>query len=588
MRAVLSSGSDGSPGAATTWPSFPPPIEFRLRASVAWLAGVLLGLCHPTPGWSGLVWLVPGLLLTASMGASPQRAFRWGCAAGAVESLIALRWLLHIPFPAGAVVGWIALSAYLSVFTGAWCAWVAWTLRAQRRLPPEEEDLPISWGTSANAYCSMGWWRRTAWIAGAAAAWVALEMIQARLFTGFPWNGLGVTQWRNGPLIQLASVTGVYGVSFLIAWGSLALASAALLVFFKPALRFAWMAEGRFPLVVLLILVGWGFNRMMEGAKATGTGTATATGRRVSLGLVQPSIPQELIWNEAASPERFEKARRLSAQVLATRPDVLVWPEGFLPPFSENQLAEMTRLVGQSGAWWIFGADDADPDKGGGTRPNAYNAAVLASPTGRFERVYRKRHLVIFGEYIPFSRQLPFLKSLIPIGDGFAAGSGPVPFPIQTESGPVVVSPVICFEDIFPHHTRDQIQPATDLLLELTNDGWFGESGAQWQHCANAAFRAVENGIPLVRCANNGITGWIDAFGRLRDVAGGEGGNVYGAGFLRIQVSLPPVGSAVNRTWYSLHGDVFGWTCVAWASWLLVRAGLARRTAMGRNEARTS
>jgi apolipoprotein N-acyltransferase len=151
-----------------------------------------------------------------------------------------------------------------------------------------------------------------------------------------------------------------------------------------------------------------------------------------------------------------------------------------------------------------------------------------------------------------------------------------VPFRIQQPGLSVVLSPVICFEDIFPHHTRDQIVPDTDLLLEMTNDGWFGESGAQWQHCANASFRAVENGVPLVRCSNNGISCWIDAFGRLRDVAGGADGNVYGAGFLRIAVALPPVEEGHPRTWYFRHGDVFGWTCLALASWRAIRSRFRR------------
>lgn len=535
-------------------------LEGRLRWLAAAVSGLVLALCFPNPGWSGLTWFAPGLLWLAVLGAPVRRAFQLGCLSGAVTALIALRWLLNIPFPAGAVVGWIALAAYLSLFAGTWAAWISLTLRGA--------DF-ASWRDAASEFCGRGWLRRAGWVMSAAAAWVALEMLQARLITGFPWNGLGVAHWRNGPMIQIASVTGVYGVSFLICWCSLALASAALLVFFRPAMRFAWMAEGRFPLVVLLILVGWGFNRMMSSARSD------APGRNFTMALVQPSIPQQLIWNDAASPERFQKALRLSAQALATRPDVLVWPEGFLPAFSESQLAEMTRLVGTANAWWIFGADDADNGPDG--RQNVYNAAVLASPSARFEAVYRKRHLVLFGEHLPGVRYLPFLKSLIPIGDGFAAGTAAVPFSVPTKDGAtVVVSPVICFEDVFPHLTREQVLPRTDLLLELTNDGWFGESGAQWQHCANAAFRAVENGVPLVRCANNGITCWIDAHGRLRDVAGGEKGDVYGPGFLRIQVALPASATERDQTWYHENGDVFGWSCVALAAWLGTRSGAPR------------
>jgi apolipoprotein N-acyltransferase len=118
---------------------------------------------------------------------------------------------------------------------------------------------------------------------------------------------------------------------------------------------------------------------------------------------------------------------------------------------------------------------------------------------------------------------------------------------------------LICFEDIFPHLAREYADDDTDFLVNLTNNGWFGDSAAQWQHAAGAVFRAVENGVPLVRCANNGITGWIDAHGRLRQIFRTPAGSEYGAGAITLEIPLPAQKSA--PTFYQRHGDWFGWIC---------------------------
>ncbi|HTH49193.1 MAG TPA: apolipoprotein N-acyltransferase [Candidatus Limnocylindria bacterium] len=547
--------------------------ETRLRLALALLGGVLLGLAYPTPGIAGFAWFVPGLWLFAALGLRGALAFRLGYAAGLVHFLLSLRWLLHIPFPSGAVAGWLALAGYLALFPAVW-VWLATRIIERAALASfatpalEIRDSKFeTWRSSLLAFASLSWFRRSMMALTVAALWVAIEMVQARLFSGFPWNFLGVSQWRNAPVIQVASVAGVYGVSFLVCWCSVALGGALILVALRPANRFSWLAEGRLPLVALLILVGIGFNRIMPARDAV---PAPASLR---VALVQPSIAQQLIWDDAASPARFQKAFDLTRQAAATQPDVLVWPEGFLPGFNAEQYAAMTNLTASAKAWWIFGDDDRDTGPNG--KPRYYNSAVLVSPEGRTAAVYHKQHLVIFGEYVPLADVLPFLKWLTPIGDGFTAGDRPGLFPVVAGGRTNRFTPVICFEDIFPQHTRTTVAPDTDWLLEMTNDGWFGESGAQWQHCANAAFRAVENGVPLVRCANNGLTCWIDEFGRLRDVLGQGQGSVYDAGFLLVNLPVPEGGR--RSTFYRDHGDVFGWLCVGLSGLALVQLRLQKR-----------
>jgi apolipoprotein N-acyltransferase len=122
---------------------------------------------------------------------------------------------------------------------------------------------------------------------------------------------------------------------------------------------------------------------------------------------------------------------------------------------------------------------------------------------------------------------------------------------------------LICFEDVFPQLGRSDVQAQTDFLVNLTNDGWFGESAEQWQHAAAASFRAVENGLPLIRCSNNGLTCWIDPQGRFREIFRDPSGSVYGRGALTFDLPLPPAGQRPAPTFYNRHGDLFGWLCTA-------------------------
>lgn len=514
-----------------------------MRELVAVGSGVLAGCAFPLSEWSGLAWVAPGMLLAASLGLTPKQSFRLGWLAGWVQFAISLRWLLLIPFPSGAVAGWLALSAYCGLFSALWL-WLAtrW-IRTLASLPET-----CSWVQAADLVSRQPWGRRlTLWLVLAASA-TGLEVIRGRFLSGFPWNFYGISQWQNAPLIQIASVTGIFGVTFLVYWVSLALLGALLQVRRSSENRFGWTADLRIPLVVLLVVVGWGFRRIM---------TAPPEGPATTLGLVQPSIPQTLIWDDAANPERFAKVFALTETALAGRPEVLIWPEGSLPDITEAQFRAVTGLTQKAGADWIFGTGYGREVEG---RREHYNAALLVDSSGRVVDRYHKRRLVIFGEFIPFEYTLPIMKWLTPIGSSFTPGKEAKAFRVGSGTN-TVVSPVICFEDMFPETTRDHVTPETDFLLELTNNGWFGESSAHWQHSAGAVFRAVENGVPVVRCANNGLTCWIDEFGRTRDLLG-KGGNVYSPGVLLTRVPGRLEGQPRPLTWYHRQGDVFGGLCV--------------------------
>jgi apolipoprotein N-acyltransferase len=171
---------------------------------------------------------------------------------------------------------------------------------------------------------------------------------------------------------------------------------------------------------------------------------------------------------------------------------------------------------------------------------------------------------------------LPFLKYFTPIDSGFMPGNRPMPFHLRDLH--VTTSTLICFEDVFPHLARQYVSPDTDFLVNITNDGWFGEGAAQWQHASAALFRAVENGLPLVRCANTGLTCWIDSEGRVRNFFKDDTHGIYGPGFLIVHVPLLNPGETRAPTFYNRHGDLFGWGCLLFAMLQIIRAcyGTAR------------
>ena len=547
----------------------------RSRYLLAILAGLLLAASFPKVGIAGLAWIAPGLMLAAALGKTGAESFRIGYVAGLAHYLASLYWLLLIPYrwhglPLGPALGWLSLSAYLALYPATW----VWLL--SRRPGP----APVTAGAGPASPFSVAhlqgvlartWWRRTLWTVSGAILWVALEMLVARLLTGFPWNLLGVSQYRLTPLIQIASVTGVYGVSFLVVWTSLSILSAGLMIVLRPSTRSIWAGELILPALALAATLHFGFRQL---------GHEPAPNRTLKVTLVQPSIPQTLIWDTTRDLERFRELIRLSEQALTNRPHLLIWPEAAVPSFARwdtNIYPAITNLVRQHRVWLILGADDFAPRDPAAQDPedfHYYNASFLVNPDGQFVSRYVKRRLVVFGEYIPLVRWLPFLQWFTPIGGGFTPGDVPVVFTLTDPK--VRTSTLICFEDIFPNLAREAAEDNIDFLVNLTNNGWFGESAAQWQHAAAALFRAVENRLALIRCCNNGLTGWIDSHGRLRQILRDDRDTIYGPGFLTLEVPLLAQGQTRPPTFYHQHGDLFGWTCVVLAAVMLVTRVLRR------------
>jgi apolipoprotein N-acyltransferase len=516
------------------------------------VAGLLLAASFPKISIAGLAWVAPGLMLLAAIGKPPRQTFRIGYVAGFVHFLASLYWLLMIPVSWFPILGWVALSAFLALGMGTW-VWLSWKF-----FPTKLDGLsPASTNENLAAqFLSIPWASRTMWTISCAAIWVALEMVQARIFGGFPWNLLASSQYKLVPLIQIASITGIYGVSFLVVWTSLALLSALILIIGKAKMRSAWAGEIFLPALAVIAIYGIGYHKVLKPSRPA---------PEITVALVQPSIPQTLIWDTNENAARFNQLLKLSEKALTNKPDVMLWPEGGIPEmlrYDEATHRAVTEMARAHKVWMIVGSDDAEPRRNSGPHdePDFFNSSFLVSSSGQLMDRYSKRNLVMFGEYIPLLRWMPFLKYVTPIQGGFTSGDKVVPF--QLEDLKVKVSVLICFEDTFPQLVREYVSDDTDFLVNITNDGWFGHGAAQWQHAVAAIFRTVENGVPLVRCSNNGLTCWIDSCGRLREIFHNSNEGVYGQGFLIAHVPVLNPGETRAPTFYRLHGDVFGWSCV--------------------------
>jgi len=568
----------------------------RSRYLLGAIAGLLWSAAFPGINIAGFAWIAPGLMVAAALGKTGAEAFRIGYVAGLAHYLSMLYWLLLIPYrwhgvPLAPALGWAALSGFLALFPAIW-VWVVsrvqgpksevqspkssrqgresnhlstvssggQALMTDRSLLGWDEEGARQIGVLARSWVERLWWSLTG-----AALWVALEMSIGRIFGGFPWGLLGVSQYHMLPLIQIASVTGVYGVSFLVTWLSLCLFSAGLMVIRRPTARSIWIGEIFVPVIVIAVLFNLGFRQLNQPFTAS---------RTLKVALVQPSIPQTLIWDTSKNAERFRDLLELSEQALTNQVDLMIWPEAAVPKllrYDQDTFEAITGLARRHHVWFIVGSDDAEP-RPGASNPNDadyFNSSFLISPEGKLMDRYVKRNLVIFGEYLPLRTWLPFLKYFTPIEGGFTPGTRSVQFALPDVG--VQTSVLICFEDTFPELARTDVRPETGFLVNITNDGWFDEGAAQWQHALTALFRTVENQLPLIRCSNNGLTSWIDARGRIRDFFRDNRGTIYGPGYLVTEIPITTP-QEHGLTFYTRHGDWFGWGCVGiGAIWLIGR-----------------
>jgi apolipoprotein N-acyltransferase len=490
------------------------------RWGLAVSAGLLSALAFPPwdLGWIAFIGWAP--LLVCVEGAGSRRAAGLGFVAGLAFFLATIWWVINTMTTYGrmplalSLVALVLLASILAAYT-AMFAWLLTLGRVRLRLP--DGLLPIV----------------------AAALWTAGEFIRTYLFSGFPWALLGYTQYRQATVRLLAAATGVYGISALVLLVNGALAAIVVVWLRGPGGRgrrrpLAWPA-------VMLLLAAAG-----AVTYARGLWRDVTAGPAFRVGLVQGNIDQSVKWDRRYQIRTLETYEALARAVAAARPLLIVWPETAVPFFLRHEPelgARVRAFVAETGVPMLIGSPDVD-EKG-----LLYNSAFLLGPDGAILDRYDKRHLVPFGEYVPLQRVFFFVDKLVTgIGD-FGRGLRATVFTVAGHRFAVM----ICYEVIFPAEVREFTRAGAEFLVNITNDAWFGESGAPRQHLAMAVLRAVENGSYLVRAANTGISAMISPSGEIRR----ETSLFVEAGV------VDAIRARRGDTPYVRYGDVLAWACVA-------------------------
>jgi apolipoprotein N-acyltransferase len=326
-------------------------------------------------------------------------------------------------------------------------------------------------------------------------AWVATEYLRGIILGGFPWIPLGNTMVTLLPIAQLASAVGVFGLSMFVAFVNVGFALTALM-----AGRSRIVAAGATLTAIAAISV-WGGARLASGTLTQGT--------PIKIGLIQGNIAQTDKWNPARAGMILDRYLQLTKQAANDGAQFIMWPESSTPfYFDEDPSGMMVRsLVRSIGRPLLLGSDEFEDTE----PPKHYNAAFMLDTGGATAAVYRKIHLVPFGEYVPLQDLLFFVAPLVEAVSAFSRGTRVTMLPVEGH----MVSTAICYEVTYPALAREAVLNGSEMLTTITNDAWYGESSAAFQHFEMAAMRAIEQGRYLARSANTGISGIIDPYGRV-------------------------------------------------------------------------
>jgi apolipoprotein N-acyltransferase len=485
-------------------------IGLRAKYLLAVLSGLLITASFPPGDFDWLAWfgLVP--LLIALEGGSPSLAFKLGLSTGLAHYLTLIYWLIV----ALKHYGNIPLAASLALLLML-CAYLA--------LYPACFAVVLSYIRKSRFY-----------LLKTAGLWVALEYVRAKILTGFPWCLLGYTQYRHPELLQIADLAGVYAVSFVLVLANALICALLLNRRFRKNRAFKWDIAVIF--LIALFTAGYSLQRMSTGKEDQ---------KKTTVAVVQGNIDQSTKWNPAFQKKTIQTYRDLTRRASEYNPDVVVWPETAVPFFFQDHLEmayDVIQAAREARADLVFGSPAYRQEDG---QTVYYNRAYHLSPHGRVSGYYDKVHLVPFGEYVPLKHLLPFVHRLVVSAGDFSPGEKLEPLTLSNLSSGIL----ICFEIIFPEVARAQVKNGAQVLVNLTNDAWYGRTSAPYQHFSMAVFRAAENARPLIRAANTGFSGFIDKRGRIME---------QGALFSQEVLAREVVSGAPQRlTVYTRFGDVF-------------------------------
>jgi len=489
----------------------PRPISSK-NILLSLLSAFLLVFSYPNFNFSFLIWigLVPFLFLLN--GKTPKAAFLWGWLTGFLFFLGTHYWLIHVTLP-----GMILVNIYLGSYFGLFGLGYSYF----QKLPFKHKILILP------------------------SLWVALEFIRDRLFTGFGWACLGHSQYQVLNLIQIADVTGVFGLSFLVVMLNVLIKEIFSKVTQKQPVP--WAAAIGLGMVFGLVGVYGHFQFLEFNTKPLGARVV----------VVQPNIPQSLKWNPESWDGTQKKILELTQKALAQKPELLIWPETSFPGFiwqSPDRYEEIKRFVARHKVPLLLGTVTMHGAN------QYYNSAILLSEKGEETARYDKMHLVPFGEFLPFRPLLSWIANFAPIGDDFSRGERLTVFPQG-------FSTLICFEDTVAPVVRAVTKAGAKYLVNMTNDGWFKDTNAPVLHLQASVIQAVANRRAIIRAANTGVSGHVFPSGVTDLLRDPVGKSVMTEGFLLTQIK-----ENSQLSFYTRFGDIFAYLC-----FFAVGVGLIKR-----------
>ena len=491
------------------------------------ISGGLLILSQPPFNLGHIGWFCLVPLFVALNGKTLRQSFILGLITGLIYFLGLLYWLFPIMIPA-TIFGTILLIIYLSLFFALFCLLFSFICH----LTPAHSILsPLRY------------------VFFASVLWVSLEYLRSLGVLGFPWGLIAYSQWKNTTLIQIADITGVYGISFVIVLFNAALAY--LIYQYRPPfevkrLTMTGMAVlSIFLIGVIIFVFFYGMRAISIYAPMIKTEK-----KRIDVALIQGNIDQNKKWDPNYLGESLGILMGLTRE-LKYVPDIIVWPETAITiSLNENKFLEdrIREFVRSTKTFFLSGVQETESGK-------YFNRAILISPDGEILGKYDKIHLVPFSEATPyfFKWIFPFLKKVIS-GEDFTPGKEWTVFnhPHPPSAGTRKFSCCICFESIFPQEIRKFTRAGAQFLINITNDAWFGRTGAPYQHFAINVFRAVENRMEIARAANSGISGYINMIGQPR----------YWTSIFSRSVISSEVNLRTKETIYTRFGDIFSYFCL--------------------------
>lgn len=480
------------------------------------LSGGLLSASFPKIGWFPCAWIALVPLLYAVHNMPTGTALRLGFLAGMAHFTTLLYWIPGVIHTYGRVpvsASWavlFVLAVYLSLYVTAF----AGLLGVLRRF-----------GLSS------------CWVAPI--AWTGLEYLRGIALTGFPWADLGYSQFKWLQVIQISDIFGVYVVSaVIVAVNAVLFECCEAIAGTKAPCWKSGLCVGAL-LAAILVYGAWRVPKVDARARRAAEKT---------ISLVQGNIDQSKKWIPSFQEETIHRYWALTAEALKSGPDLVVWPETALPFYflhDEPVTTEVLKRIQASNAHFIMGSPSFSTT-GQGVR--YYNSAYLVAPDGMVLDRYDKVHLVPYGEYVPLKKVFPFLGKIVAAVGDFSAGQAGHVLSLNGNA----LGVLICFEVIFPDLTRALVKGGARLIINLTNDAWFGTTSAPYQHLSMVVFRAVETRRALARAANTGITAFVDPAGRILEPTG----------LFEKAVRTRRVPLMTGTTVYVRYGDFFAIGCL--------------------------